>query len=79
MSTDSKWTVVTGITVVLAVFLIVIAFRPGAPASPSASPVITPGTTTPQVSPAATASTMTADPTLSATPLIISTAAPMTK
>jgi Na+-transporting methylmalonyl-CoA/oxaloacetate decarboxylase gamma subunit len=77
LSKDQKWTVGTGIAVVLAVLVIVIIFQPHMPAVPGASAVNTPVVNaTPPASPAPAASPMTAEPTLSATPLIISTPAP---
>lgn|GEM_PF-2240874 len=80
LSKDQKWTVGTGIAVVLAVSVINIAFRPHLPANPPAAAVSIPAANTnPSASPTAATSPITADPTMSTTPLIISTAVPMEK
>jgi hypothetical protein len=80
LNKDQKWTVGTGIAVVLSVLVIVIIFRPRMPAGPEASAA---GTSvvnaTPSVSPTAAASPVAADPTISTTPIVISTAVPMEK
>jgi hypothetical protein len=81
MSKDQKWTVGTGIAVVIAVLVIVASFQPHLPASQkAASADSTPGTNAaPAVSPTPAASPIAADPTISLTPIIISTPAPMEK
>jgi hypothetical protein len=77
LNKDQKWTVGTGIAVVLAITVINIALRPHLPANPPASTVSTPvANTTPSSSPTAAASPIAADPTMSTTPIIISTAVP---
>jgi hypothetical protein len=64
LSKDQKWTVGTGIAVVLAVLVIVIIFQPHIPDNSGASAAATPtASAAPSVSPTAAASPVTVEPT----------------
>jgi hypothetical protein len=80
LNKDQKFTVGTGIAVVLAVFVIVLVLRPHEPASPNPSAAGA-GVTdaTPAVTPTEEASPVAAEPTMSLTPVIISTDVPLGK